>query len=76
MFVERTIVETDAKGRLKKIPDLPPNKRFETIFLVIGESESETPTTKREPCRDLKDSIKIHGNILDSAPEELWNLPQ
>ena len=76
MFAEKTIIETDAQGRPITIPALPPNKRFETIFLVIGESETTPSTTKRIPCCDLKGSIKINGDIINSAPEELWDLPE
>lgn len=75
MFAEKMMIETDAHGRLKKVPALPPNKRLETIFLVVGESETQ-PTMKRQPCSDLKDSVEIHGDIISSATESLWNLPK
>ena len=75
MFAEKVIIETDAQGCLKKMPVLPPNKRFETIFLVIGDS-NKVESVKRHPCRDLKGAVKIHGDILNSASEGLWNLPK
>ncbi|MDD2600447.1 MAG: hypothetical protein PHO37_14690 [Kiritimatiellae bacterium] len=75
MFVEKMIIETDALGRLKKVPLLPPNKRLETIFLVVGDSVCNAPV-KRQPASGLKGSVKIHGNILNSTPEESWNLPR
>jgi hypothetical protein len=74
MFAEKMIIETDALGRLKKVPALPPNKRLETIFLVVGDSSRDVPAN-RQPSSDLKGSVKINGNILDSAPQESWNLP-
>ena len=75
MFAEKMIIETDALGRLKKVPALPPNKRLETIFLVVGDLAYDEPAN-RHPSSDLKGSVKIHGDILNSAPEESWNLPQ
>ncbi|MCK9304101.1 MAG: hypothetical protein M0P27_01725 [Bacteroidales bacterium] len=75
MFVEKMIIETDALGRLKKVPLLPPNKRLETIFFVVGDSVCDAPV-KRQPSSDLKGSVKILGNILNSTPEESWNLPR
>ena len=75
MFAEKVIIETDALGRLKKVPALPPNKRLETIFLVVGDSGCDVPVN-RQPSSDLKGSVQIHGDILNSAPEQSWNFPQ
>ena len=75
MFAEKMIVETDESGHLKSIPALPPNKRIETIFLVIGEID-EQESSLRKPCRELKGKISISGNIVDSVSEDLWNLPK
>ncbi len=54
---------------------LPPNKRLETIFLVIGDAGCDV-SVNRQPSRDLKGSVQIHGDILNTAPAESWNLPQ
>ncbi len=75
MFKGKIIVETDSLGRLKKMPALPPNKRIETIFLVIGDLENKA-SLKRFPCCDLKGSVKIQGDIIDSVAEGSWDLPK
>jgi len=75
MFAEKMIIETDGSGHLKSIPALPPNKRIETIFLIIGETD-EKETSFREPCRELNGMINISGNIIDSVSENLWDLPK
>ena len=35
MYAERLMLETDTAGSVKRMPRLPPNKRFEAIFLVV-----------------------------------------
>jgi hypothetical protein len=41
MDAERLILETDASGNLKHVPKLPPNKRVEAVFLMIGDASEE-----------------------------------
>ena len=75
MIAEKMIVETDGTGRLKSMPVLPPNKRLETIFLVIGEA-SGSSHIKRKPCGDLKGTINFHGDVINTVQENDWDLPK
>jgi hypothetical protein len=75
MDAERLMLETDASGKLKQMPKLPPNKQLEAIFLVLGDS-GESCAKRRTPHPDIAGKIKILGNILDTVPEADWHLPQ
>ena len=74
MFAERLILETDMAGRLKAMPKLPPNTRLEAIFLEFMESPSSAPGG-RKPHPDLRGSVTILGDIMDSVPASDWDLP-
>jgi hypothetical protein len=60
MYAERLMLETDAQGRLRSLPRLPPNRRFEAIFLVVDDeiagAESET----------LKSDVPVLGRAKDA----------
>lgn len=74
MFAERIITETDQSGRIKNMPLLPPNKRFEIILLDLNET---TPGNgkKRVPHSEIKGKMQIFGDIINTAPQDLWDLP-
>jgi hypothetical protein len=71
MQAHRVLLETDAQGRLKGTPALPPLTRVEAIFLVI-ESLSPIGGAKRKPPAALA-NLKILGDLV--APvigEDEW----
>lgn len=82
MDAERLILETDSAGNLRQLPQLPPNKKFEAIFLVIGDI-TEVPTTspsasrakRRTPHPDIAGKLGVFGDIIDSVPAADWDLP-
>jgi hypothetical protein len=73
MHAERVIVETDENGNLKRAPRLQPNRRFEAIFLDL-EQDKEARNV-RTPVRELVGSVTFIGDVMDSVPEEGWDLP-
>ena len=71
MDAERLILETDSEGNLKQLPQLPPNKQFEAIFLVIGDiaEVSATPPSgshakRRTPHPDIAGKLCVIGDII------------
>lgn len=73
MQAEKIILETDSKGRLVGIPQLPENSRIEAIFLIL--EDKALSQFKRRPHPDLSGRLKITGDILDSTPRSDWDLP-
>lgn len=74
MQAEKIILETDSKGRLVGIPQLPENRRIEAIFLILDENSQSQ--TNRRPHPDLSGRVKITADIFDSAPPSDWDLPK
>ncbi|OQW97776.1 MAG: hypothetical protein BWK73_53830 [Thiothrix lacustris] len=70
MYAERLILETDQSGNLKALPQLPANKQFEVIFLVLKDM---TTRTKRTPHPDIMGKVNIMGDIFSSVPASEWN---
>ncbi|MDP1766794.1 MAG: hypothetical protein Q8K83_07845 [Methylotenera sp.] len=75
MYAERMILETDITGQLIQMPNLPPNKQYEAIFLVIADSEA-TANVRRSPHPDIAGKVNIIGNVFDSTPLSAWDLPK
>lgn len=71
MTVKRLILETDASGNLKKVPELPPNQTLEVTIMAVEESVSRG---KRQPHPDIAGKVKIVGDIFESIPAADWNL--
>lgn len=42
---------------------------------VLQNENKITQPPNREPDPDLRGTIKINGDIMDSAPRASWNLP-
>lgn len=65
MLAERVTVETDAEGNPAGMPKLPPNSKFEVIFLLLDEPSSSQPqqATPREAWR-VSPKIAGKGRIL------------
>jgi hypothetical protein len=76
MFAERIISETDMKGCLKTVPVLPPNTRFEVIFLSFDVKKKRNNAMNRVPHPDICGKMTIMGDIINSVPESLWDLPK
>ncbi len=77
MHAERIILETDTHGNIKNTPKLPPNRHVEAIFLVLDESEAPVePRPRRRPHQDIAGRLKILGDVMSSAPDKEWNLPE
>jgi hypothetical protein len=75
MYAERVMVETDVGGKLKSLPMLPPNRRFEAIFLLVDDGVAPPPT-RRHPHPDLVGGLVVAGDVLDSAPVADWGLAE
>jgi len=72
---ERLILDTDNKGNLKGLPQFPPNKKVEAIFLIIDRPDQKT-RARRSPHKDIAGKVQIMGNIFDTVCENEWNLPE
>ncbi len=63
MYAERLMLETDAQGRLRSLPRLPPNRRFEAIFLAedegIAGAEAETLKSDAPVLGRAKDALAL-----------------
>jgi hypothetical protein len=64
MQAERIFIETDEHGNIKNPPPLPPSARIEAILLVL---EPKPTARRRGPTQELKDSIRIVGDIVAPA---------
>ena len=60
MHAERLMLETDAQGRLRSLPRLPPNRRFEAIFLV------EDDESTGAEAATLKSDAPVLGRAKDA----------
>jgi hypothetical protein len=63
---KRAVLETDAKGRLKSVPTLPPDSTIEATFLVL---EPSSRADARKPPVELA-SLEIVGDIMNPAIDE------
>ncbi|MBK1725307.1 hypothetical protein [Thiocystis violacea] len=58
--------------------ELPENfndRRVEIIVLTLDEPTETSSPQHRRPHPDIAGQVKIHGDILRSAPESDWDLP-
>ena len=71
MQAKRALLETDGQGRLKSVPELPPDAKIEATFVVI---EPGSSGADRQPPAALK-GIEIVGDIMNPAfDEDDWDL--
>ncbi|QHU99985.1 hypothetical protein NON20_08595 [Synechocystis sp. B12] len=75
MQSQHIILETDELGNIKNPPKLPPNKRIESIFLVV-EDINKLDSLVNQPHPDLVGQVQIVGNVFDSVPEQDWEILQ
>ena len=77
MYAQKTILHTDKTGKPVKWPDLPPNAHFEVIFLELSAEEApEKPCeSKRQPHPDIAGKLRLSEDIMDTVPQEQWDLP-
>ena len=66
MQPKRAVLETDAKGRLKSVPALPPHATIEATFLVL---EPTSKRDERKPPVELA-AVEIVGDIMSPVIEE------
>ena len=71
MHVERLFEQVRDRRVLIELPDAFNDRRVEIIVLTVD----EPMPTHRRPHPDITGRIKIHGDILASAPESDWELP-
>jgi hypothetical protein len=72
MQAERVILETDDDGRLIGVPELPPRRQVEAIFLLLPPADQET--ARRTPPAELAGKAIIRGDIVSPIlPAEDWN---
>lgn len=77
MYAQKTILDTDKTGKPVKLPELPPNRHFEVIFLELTEElVQETQGGARHPHPDVAGSVAITGDVIDTVPKSQWNLPE
>ncbi len=71
MHAERAIIETDAEGRPRSLPKLPPNSQVEAIFLMPEPEAGRAP--RRQPPPEIAGKGRIVGDIISPAiPDEEW----
>lgn len=75
MFAKKIITETDHSGKVKNMPPLPPNKWFEIIVLDLDETKTNGQINKRAPHPDLKGKVQILGDVVNTIPKNMWDLP-
>ena len=76
MYAQKTILNTDKTGKPVKWPELPPNAHFEVIFLELSsETPAKTSHPKRQPHPDIAGKLKVSDKIMDTVPQEQWDLP-
>jgi hypothetical protein len=66
MQPKRAVLQTDAKGRLKSVPTLPPHATIEATFLVV---EPSPGGDARKPPAELA-AVQIVGDIMSPAIDE------
>ncbi|EIC22699.1 hypothetical protein [Thiorhodovibrio frisius] len=74
MQAQRVLGRVDHGTLLIQLPESFNHRRVEVIVLALDE-ENAVPET-RQPHPDLAGSVRIHGDIFASAPEQDWDLPQ
>ena len=78
MYAQKTILNTDKTGKPVKWPELPPNAHFEVIFLELSSDEeppAENSEPKRQPHPDIAGKIEASSKIMETVPQEQWDLP-
>jgi hypothetical protein len=79
-----TTIEADIDNGVICSPDKCrlPRRAHVLITLLSTDSEKKSKKSgcefdiKRIPHPDLKNSIEVCGDLIDSVPQECWNLPQ
>jgi hypothetical protein len=66
MRPKRALLETDGQGRLKSVPELPPDAKIEATFIVI---EPGSSGGDRQPPAEFA-GIEIVGDIMSPAVDE------
>ncbi len=74
MKAQHFTLETDQAGKLKGVPPFPPNKQVE-MYVVIKDKYDNLNRNVRKPHPDIVGKVKVKGNIIESLPENDWNLP-
>ena len=84
MLAERVTIETDAEGNLAGMPKLPPNSKFEVIFLFLDQPQnnhmqqpvglnSDAHPQFRKISKKIAGKGKILGDIISPiVPESDW----
>ena len=68
MHAERMIIETDAEGKPRALPKLPPNCQVEAISLIQG--PVSRAGKKRLPPPEIAGKGRIVGDIVSPAIQE------
>jgi hypothetical protein len=74
MQVQRVISRVDDGTLSIQLPGSFNHHRVEVIVLTLD--EEEPAPVQRLPHPDILGRVQIHGDILDSAPEQDWDLPR
>lgn len=70
MEAKRLILETDADGNLKQIPQLPPNQQVEAIFLLLpANDEIQDSSEFKHAAKPSVDEIMSIAHQFSSLPE-------
>lgn len=70
MLAQRVILKTDQTGKLSELPQLPPNRQVEVIFLLLDDAPEKPP--RRRPHPDIAGKAQILGEVFSSVPEADW----
>jgi len=71
MQAQRLLLKTNAQGKLEGLPDFAPNQDLEIIVLFNQMPTSESPQAYRKPPAELAGKVKILGDIISPAVEEI-----
>ncbi len=74
MQVQRIVSRVDDGTLSIQLPESFNHHRVEVIVLTLD--EEEPAPVQRQPHPDIVGRVQIHGDILDSAPEQDWDLPR
>ncbi|AGX86946.1 hypothetical protein [Candidatus Symbiobacter mobilis] len=72
MQVQRVLSRVDNGPLVIPLPESFHHHRVEVIVLTLEENEPEP--IQRQPHPDIAGQVKIHSDILTSAPEQDWDL--
>ncbi len=75
MQVQRLYDQVRNRRVSTALPEDFNDRRVEIIVLTLDEPTEAPPALHRHPHPDIAGQVRIHGDILGSAPKSDWVLP-